>query len=95
MVIYIPTLEEIEDGNAKDIPSFTGDDHSAMAQGKVNINTATVDQLSTLPGIGPSKAKAIVEYRQKHGSFEQVEDLLNVTGIGEKTLEQIREWIER
>ena len=58
---------------------------------RVNLNTATVDELTSLPGIGPSYAKRIVEFREKNGPFKKVEDLLNVQGIGEKTLEKIRD----
>lgn len=55
----------------------------------VNVNTATASQLEKLPGIGPSKAKAIVEHRAKHGPFSQPEDLLRVHGIGPKLLERM------
>jgi competence protein ComEA len=58
---------------------------------RVNVNTASADELATLPGIGPSYAKRIVDYREKNGPFKRVEDLLNVQGIGEKTLEKIRD----
>lgn len=57
---------------------------------KVNINAATVEQLTALPGIGPAIAGGIVEYREKNGAFRQVEDLLRVKGIGEKKLEAVR-----
>lgn len=60
---------------------------------KVNINTADEAALMTLNGIGESKAKAIIEYRQKNGSFTSVEDLAKVKGIGEKTLAQLRDQI--
>ena len=66
---------------------------SAPAAEKVNINAATADQLTALPGIGPSYAQRIVEYREKNGPFKKVEDLLNVTGIGEKTFEKIKDRI--
>lgn len=56
----------------------------------ININTATAEQLTSLNGIGEKKAAAIVEYRQKHGEFTTVDELVNVSGIGEKTLENIR-----
>lgn len=56
----------------------------------ININTATAEQLTALNGIGEKKAAAIVEYRQKHGEFTTVDELVNVSGIGEKTLENIR-----
>src|SRR5437867_3740081 len=58
---------------------------------RVNVNTATVEDLTSLPGIGPSYAKRIMEYREKNGPFKRVEDLLNVQGIGDKTLERIRD----
>jgi competence ComEA-like helix-hairpin-helix protein len=60
---------------------------------KLNINSASADQLTALPGIGPSYAQRIVEYREKNGPFHRVEDILNVRGIGEKTFEKIRDRI--
>jgi competence protein ComEA len=56
----------------------------------VNINTAGVEELMTLPGIGKAYAERIVEYRQKNGPFKKVEDLLNVRGIGDKTFDRIK-----
>jgi len=50
----------------------------------INLNTATAEQLDSLPGVGAALAARIVEYRQKNGSFKKVEDLMNVKGIGEK-----------
>jgi competence protein ComEA len=58
---------------------------------KVNINTAGVDELVALPGIGKAYAERIVEYRQKNGPFKKVEDILNVRGIGEKTFDRIKD----
>ena len=52
----------------------------------ININTATQEELETLPGIGPSKAQAILVYREENGAFKTIEDILEVPGIGEKTL---------
>lgn len=62
---------------------------ASLAAG-VNINTADAAELERVKGIGPAKAKAIVEYRNANGPFARVADLKNVPGIGEKTLEQIR-----
>lgn len=59
----------------------------------ININTATLEQLQTLPGIGESKAKTIIDYREKNGNFKSIEELLNVDGIGEKTYEEIKIYI--
>lgn len=56
----------------------------------VNINTANQQELEALNGIGPVKAKAIVDYRAKNGPFKSVDDLKNVSGIGDKTLEKLR-----
>ena len=61
---------------------------------KVNINTATLEDLKTLNGIGDSKAKSIIEYREQNGGFKSIEDIKNVTGIGEKMFERIKEQIE-
>ena len=58
--------------------------------GKVNINTASVEQLTTLPGVGPKLAARIVEYRQKSGGFKSIQELMNVKGIGERNLERIQ-----
>ncbi len=60
---------------------------------KININTATAEQLETLPVVGTTLAKRFVEYRQQHGTFRQVEDLLLVSGIGDATLEKISPYI--
>ncbi|MGX4669655.1 helix-hairpin-helix domain-containing protein [Cerasibacillus sp. JNUCC 74] len=61
---------------------------------KININQATTEEIEELNGIGPSKAAAIIQYREENGMFKQMEDLLNVSGIGEKTLEAIQDDIQ-
>lgn len=61
-------------------------------QNKVNLNTANEDELQIAPGIGPSKAKAIIEYRNKYGSFKSVDELIEISGIGDKTLAKIRDY---
>ena len=58
---------------------------------KVNVNSATQDELATLPGVGDKIAKAIVVYRDDHGAFKNIEELKEVKGIGEKKLELMRE----
>ncbi len=63
---------------------------TSTQQGVVNINTATEDELVRLPGVGPSKAKKILELRKRMGKFERVENLLRVRGIGRKTLKKLR-----
>lgn len=70
---------------------------SAAAPGalaaKINLNTATMEQLDELPGVGPVTAKAIVDWRTKNGRFSTVEDLLDVKGIGQATLEDLRDLV--
>jgi competence protein ComEA len=56
----------------------------------VNVNTANVAQLETLPGIGKSTAERILEYREKSGGFKKIEDLMNVRGIGEKSFLKLK-----
>ena len=58
-----------------------------MAAEKVNLNTATLDELMTLERIGPKHAQSIIDYRQTYGSFEKIEDIMKVKGIGPKTFE--------
>lgn len=65
-------------------------ENSSSAIGKINLNTASVEQLDTLPGVGPSTAKAIISYRTKSGSFKKVSDLMNVPGIGQAKFEAVR-----
>ncbi len=59
---------------------------AVAAIAKVNINTASAEELTTLPGIGEKKAEDIVKYRKKNGNFKNIEDLTNVKGIGEKSI---------
>ena len=63
---------------------------TAFSLAAVNINTASSAELEALPGIGPAKAKAIVEYRQKNGAFKSVEELKNVKGIGDAVLNKLK-----
>ena len=59
----------------------------------LNINTATVEELQTLPSIGPQTASKITQYREEHGKFASVNELTGVKGIGEKTLEKVKPYI--
>ncbi len=60
---------------------------------KININTASAQELTTLPRIGPKKASAIIEYRNKNGKFQRIEDIMKVKGIGEKTFLRLKDLI--
>lgn len=59
----------------------------------VEINTATAEELQTVPGIGETLARRIIEFREEHGDFETVDDLLNVRGIGVASLEKLRPYL--
>jgi competence protein ComEA len=63
---------------------------SGLAMAAVDINTATVEQLEALKGVGPAKAKAIVEHRTKNGPFKSVDDLKAVKGFGDKSVDKLR-----
>jgi competence protein ComEA len=87
MMIYVPARGETS------VPPAAASSFQANDSNKVYINTASEQEILQLPGIGRTKAQAIIAYRQEHGPFQRAEDLLNVTGIGEKTLERIKEHI--
>ena len=70
--------------------STTGSGGGSGAGGPINVNTATLDQLDSLPGIGPTLAQRIIDYREQHGPFRSVEDLLNVSGIGDARLADLK-----
>lgn len=86
MMIYVPEIGEL---------NTVPDQVSASADSKkIQLNVATKDEIVELPGIGPSKADAIIQYREENGLFTSVEDLLEVNGIGEKTLENLLEYVQ-
>lgn len=77
--------------------TFSGGTTRARAQpqpAKIRVNTASVDALATLPGIGPARASAIVESRRRDGPFRRVEDLERVPGIGPRTVERLRNLVQ-
>jgi comEA protein len=63
-------------------------------QERIDVNTATAEELEKVPGIGPATAARIVEWRETQGRFERLEDLLNIRGIGTKTLETLRPYLK-
>lgn len=88
MLIYIPKIgEEIDQENSIGQVVVSSTAASSSSQGtKIDLNSADEAALTTLPGIGPSKAQAILAFREENGSFKTIDDLKNVTGIGEKPL---------
>jgi competence protein ComEA len=93
-LVYISNKNDmIKEGKNTNLESNTSNSQG-ISNTIVNINTATIEQLKTLNGIGDSKAKSIIEYREQNGGFKSKEDIKNVTGIGEKMFERIKEQIE-
>jgi competence protein ComEA len=68
--------------------------HGKTVSGRLNLNTATEDQLVLLPGVGPSKAERVVTWRTKHGAFKRVADLRHVKGFGYKTLKKLEPYLD-
>jgi competence protein ComEA len=79
------------DGQHVNIPGIV--DTSHVNVGRVNINTATVEELDALPGIGPTTAQAIVDYRLQNGPFQVIQDIQNVPGVGPATYELIKDYL--
>lgn len=70
----------------------TGPETEEKASSKVNLNTASEEELQIAPGIGPAKAQAIIKYRNEYGNFSSVDELIEISGIGEKTLQKIKDY---
>ncbi|MCK5033142.1 MAG: helix-hairpin-helix domain-containing protein, partial [Calditrichia bacterium] len=64
-----------------------------LSLSSININTATEMELQKLPGIGPTMSKRIIEYRNRIGKFNKINDLINVKGIGKKTLDKLKPYL--
>lgn len=91
--LYIPYADEVS-GQDLPVPGTDGNvSETAAASGKVNLNTAAKEELMTLPGIGESKADAIIQYREETGLFQNIEDIMLVPGIKEGTYNNIKEYI--
>lgn len=99
--IYIPSILEVEEEEEEEeyITEGSGgvileegeEEKNNEAEGKVNINTATQTELETLNGIGPSIASKIIEYRKQNGNFQSIEEIQNVSGIGDSKYESIKD----
>lgn len=89
----LPDPKEAGAGPAKTAEPARASAPKESAPGKVSLNTGSMSQLDTLPGVGPATARKIIEYRQAHGGFASIDELINVSGIGEKKLEKIRPFV--
>jgi len=83
MILYVPNKNE----QVQDVAT------SSKGEGKVQINAASKEQLEKITGIGSRKAESILKYREEHGPFQKIEDLLKIDGIGVKSLEKIKDQI--
>ena len=81
-------------GTAAVLPSESKKDQRSASAIRLNINTASAEDLKQLPGIGPSIAKRIIDYREKKGAFHTIDELRNVKGIGLKTLARIKPYLQ-
>lgn len=91
--VYVPRVGEVAAivaGVSGDVTGGGSTPGGGESSGQVNINSATADELDTLPGVGPATAAAIIDHRQQHGPFATVDDLTDVRGIGPTKLEALR-----
>jgi len=93
MIIYIPAKGEAGISTPITFPGNPGLAVGSQKEAKININKANETELQNLPGIGPAKAAAIIEYRNTSGPFKAVEDLKSISGIGDKTFEKLKDLI--
>lgn len=96
MKIYIPTINEKTNENVDAESTYSTENSNTQEKttNKININTASQSELDTLPGIGPSTALKIIKYREENGKFKSIEDIKEVSGIGESKYEQIKDLIK-
>ncbi|MGC8721504.1 MAG: helix-hairpin-helix domain-containing protein [Caldisericaceae bacterium] len=98
-LVAINLAKKLVDGEEVAVPyktanSGTTNTATSQSDGKININTATKAELVSLPGIGDVKAQAIIDYRTKNGDFKRIEDIVNVSGIGQKTFDSLKDLIK-
>lgn len=92
MKIYIPSIYDVEDETSSTNDNILISDKPSTEIEKININKASKEELMTLPNIGEKRANAIIEYRE-NSPFEKIEDIKNVTGIGEKFYQSLKDLI--
>nr|WP_276934491.1 helix-hairpin-helix domain-containing protein [Globicatella sulfidifaciens] len=94
MVIVVPNINQTLEEEFSIVNHFANEiDEEPHNELKININVADVAELTLLPGIGEKKAQAIIDYREEYGSYQTIEDLMNVSGIGQKTFDKLSSMI--
>lgn len=91
--VYIPSIKDETEEYISESAGESVLEDEDVKDGKININTADIDLLQTINGVGESLASKIIDYRKQNGKFKSVEDLKNVSGIGEKKFESLKEYI--
>lgn len=92
--IYIPNIsEEIEEESSEVVSDGSSSTTSSSSNSKININKATVAELTSIPGIGEATAEKIISYREENGKFQSIEDIKNVSGIGDSKYENMKDYI--
>lgn len=103
MVIYVPFKDDVLENdiineyvyeNSKSETDYSNVSNNVVTDGKISINNASLSDLMKIKGIGEVKALSIIEYRNSNGNFKSIEDIKNVSGIGNKTFEKIKEYIK-
>ncbi|WP_291648781.1 helix-hairpin-helix domain-containing protein [Clostridium sp.] len=89
-LIVIPNKNDLSNGNTNINISAEG---SGSGDGAININTASLEELQKINGVGEVKAKSIIEYREKNGGFKSIDEMKNIEGIGDKTFEKMKDKI--
>lgn len=93
-VVYVDKDLNNNESDSQTAENYVSSDDSAISNGKVNINTATAEEIAeNLDGIGETIAQRIVEYREQNGNFSNIEDIKNVSGIGDSKYENIKDSI--
>ena len=94
---YINLADSVKDGQKLYVPKLgevlPQEQAGGIEAAKININTATSQQLMTLPGIGESRAKDIIDYRQKNGKFKSISDIKKISGIKDAAFDKIKDLI--
>ena len=95
-MIYVPTTEELDEKQISGLDgssNLTNTTNANDTNGKIDLNTASLEQLMEIPGIGESKAKAIINYREENGGFSSIEEVMNIEGIKEGVFSKMKEYI--